>query len=206
MNQRGLSLVEVLIALAIFAAVSALGVGALTLAANGTAQLEEANQRIAAVERFRGLIRSDLYQVIDRPVRERDAAEPRPPFMGGRVLSDLLPSDDGQALIVLVRSGWTNPEAIAPRSELQAVTWLVRDGALVRRHRPFLDAAAQTPYRDDVILEDLTDLDVQFLSRGRWRDETGRPNTDDGAVAMRLRFAHPYYGAMEHVFLLGEAP
>ncbi|MEE4208522.1 MAG: prepilin-type N-terminal cleavage/methylation domain-containing protein, partial [Parvularcula sp.] len=59
-QQRGLTLVEVLVALAIFAAVSAIGVAAIGLAANGGAQLGEASERIGEVERLRILMRSDL--------------------------------------------------------------------------------------------------------------------------------------------------
>lgn len=205
MNQRGLSLVEVLIALSIFAAVSAIGVGAFTLAANGAAQLERANDRIASMERFRGLLRADLYQLTDRRVFEPRADAARPAFMGGRVLSDFLSDDDETALMTLVRGGWSNPGAEAPRSELQAVTWLLRDGALIRRQRPFLDAVAETPERDDVILEGLGEVDIAFLSRGRWRDEAGRPGTEVEPVALRLRFNHSVYGEMEHIFLIGGA-
>ncbi|MEM9838281.1 MAG: type II secretion system minor pseudopilin GspJ [Pseudomonadota bacterium] len=203
MNQRGLSLVEVLIALSIFAAVSAIGVGAFTLAANGTAQLERANAEIASMERFRGLLRTDLYQLVDRRVYERTADEPRPAFMGGRVLNDFLENREEGALLTLVRAGWSNPGAVEPRSELQAVTWLLRDETLIRRQRPFLDAVAETPERDDVILEGVEEVEIDFLARGRWRDEAGRPGTDGEAVAVRLRFIHSAYGEMEHIFLIG---
>lgn len=203
MKQRGVTLVEVLIALAIFAAVSAIGVSALSLASRGAAQLQDATDRMADMERFRGLLRADLYQLVDRPVYEATADRPRPAFIGGRVLRGFLEDGDETALLALVRAGWTNPGSEEPRSELQAITWLAKDGALIRRQRPFLDAVAETPYRDDIVLDGLQDIDITFLERGRWRDETGRPGEDASAVTLQLSFIHPVYGEMEHRFLIG---
>ncbi|MEM1410478.1 MAG: type II secretion system minor pseudopilin GspJ [Pseudomonadota bacterium] len=203
MNQRGLTLIEVLIALGVFAAVSALGVAALSLTVSGSDQLQEVDERIGDLERFRGLLRSDLRHLVDRPVLEPDTEQPRPAFVGGRVLSDFLPSREGTALLALVRSGWANPGAEEPRSELQAITWLIKEGALIRRQRPFLDAVADTPTAEDILLSELRDIDIAFLDGGRWRDEAGRGGTDSDAAAMRITFEHPVYGPMEHVFLVG---
>lgn len=207
MNQRGLTLVEVLIALAVFSAISAIGVGAMSLAARGSEQLDAAAARIGEIERFRGLLRADLHQLVPRPVLEPDTDRPRPPLMGGRALADVLDTDEEVPLLAVVRGGWANPGAREPRAELQAVTWLAAEGRLIRRQRPYLDAVADTPYRDDIILEGLEEITVEFLERSRWRDETGRPDGDDEgtAVALRLGFIHPVYGPMEHVFLIGGA-
>ncbi|NRA30102.1 MAG: type II secretion system minor pseudopilin GspJ [Parvularculaceae bacterium] len=203
MKQRGVTLVEVLIALGIFAAVSAIGVSALSMASRGSEQLRDATERMADMERFRGLMRADLYQLVDRPVYEATADRPRPSFMGGRVLRGFLESREETALLALVRAGWANPGSEESRSELQAVTWLAKDGTLIRRQRPFLDAVAETPYRDDIVLEGLEKVEISFLSRGRWRDETGRPGDDASAVTLMISFVHPIYGEMEHRFLIG---
>lgn len=207
MNQRGLTLVEVLVALAIFSAVSAIGVAAMGLAARGSEQLDRAMERVSAVDRMRGLLRADLYQLVDRSVYEADTDRRRPAFIGGDALDEVIGDRDGEPLLGLVRGGWPNPGAEEPRPGLQAVTYLVRDGQLVRRTRPYLDAVIDTPVRDDVLLSGLKDVEIAFFEDGRWFPETGRAFADDDEdgvpVALRLRFNHPDYGPMEHLFLIG---
>ena len=202
MNQRGMSLVEVLVALAVFSAVSAVGVAAMSLAANGSRQLDEADRRISDMDRFRGILRADLYQRVTREVIEPDTDRPRPAFIGGDALNDIMSPQDGDPLLALVRSGWANPGAEEPRAELQAVTYYARNGAIVRRTRPFLDADNQTPFRDEELLTDLTDIEIAFRSAGRWSEEMGRSGEVEAPVALRISFEHAVYGPMEHLFYL----
>jgi general secretion pathway protein J len=201
MNQRGLTLVEVLVALGIFSAVSAIGLAGLNLAARGSEQLTEVEARIGELERLRGVLRQDLSFLVNRPVMEADMNRPRPPLIGGRALEDISPREE-EPLLALVRGGWTNPDARQPRAELQAVTYLLEEGRLVRRTRPFLDAVADTPYAEDVLLEGAEELEIAFRSRGRWSDETGRTEQEDPPSALRLRFVHPVFGEIENVFLI----
>lgn len=204
MNQRGLTLVEVLVALGIFAAINAVAVGALTLAANGSRQLQEADRRISDLERFRGLMRTDLYQLVEREVLEPGAVRPRPPLVGGEALDEIIGDDGFEPLLALVRSGWSNPGALEPRAELQAVTYLARGDELVRRTRPFLDAAEETPVLDDVLLKGVSNVRISFRVRGEWEEETGRSESRlDQPLAVRMTFEHPDYGPMEHVFVIG---
>lgn len=206
MSQRGFSLIEVLVALGIFAAVSAVGVGALNIAANGSRQLQQANERIAEMDRFRGLLRGDLYQLSQRSVYEAEATRPRPPFIGGDALNPFVDDRDFEPLFALVREGWANPGAEEPRAELQAVLYLEKDGAIIRRTRPFLDAVRDTPFRDDVLMEGVSDVEVSFRLAGDWRDRSP-PLGAEGDVltpdALQFVFTHPIYGEMRHVVLIG---
>jgi type II secretion system protein J len=195
-----MTLVEILVALGIFAAVSAIAVGALGLAANGTAQLDEAASRIGRVETFRIVMRDDLNHLVARQAREPNIVGSRPAFVGGDAAAALMDRDDETTLLMLTRSGWTNAGSREPRAEVQAVSYLLKDDQLVRRTRPFIDAALDTPFRDQVLLEDLRNLDIAFLTARDWREET-----EPGArpVALRISFEHPDYGLMEHIFLTG---
>lgn len=206
MSQRGLTLVEVLIALGIFALVSGIGVVALGLAVSGVDQLDRAMERVGTIDRMRGLMRADLYQLTERGVFERDTNRRRPPVVGGEALDEILDDRDGEPLLSLVRGGWPNPGAEEPRAEMQAVTYLVRDEQLIRRTRPFLDAVLDTPFRDEILLAGVTNVKIEFLEDGRWERETGRNLPDDqltDAVALKLSFEHVDYGPMEHLFLIG---
>lgn len=203
MNQRGLTLVEVMVALGIFATVSVISVSAFSLAARGAEQLEEATRRTGDLERLRGLLRQDLYQAAPRAVFEPEAQAPRPPFMGGRAVNELLQRGEGEALLALVRTGWANPGAREPRPELQAVTYLIRDQQLIRRTRPFLDAVIETPFRDDVLLTDIAEAEIEFLVDLEWRDSFGLETGEVFPAAIKLSLEHPDYGPLEQVFLVG---
>ncbi|MEO1657661.1 MAG: type II secretion system minor pseudopilin GspJ [Pseudomonadota bacterium] len=202
MNQRGLTLIELLIALTIFAFVSAAALAALNLGVSGSTQLQDATDRISELERMRTIVRNDLAMAVDVPVYESEATLRRPSFVAGEIVDDVMPEpDDGEWLFALVRGGWTNIDAMQPRAEIQPVGYLAIDDALVRRTRPFLDATRETPHRDQVLLDDLQDLEVQFYQGGDW-DEDIEPETLPTAI--RLSFVHPAYGQMHHDFLMWE--
>ncbi|NNU17107.1 type II secretion system minor pseudopilin GspJ [Parvularcula sp. ZS-1/3] len=204
MNERGVTLIEVLIALGIFAAVNVIAVTAFSIAANGSRQLEEVSDRIAAMERFRGVLRADLHQLVERPVWEAETTRPRPSLMGGPVLEEVIGDDGFEPLLALVRSGWANPGAAEPRAEVQAVTYIWANGQIIRRTRPFLDADIRTPFQDDVLVDGARDVEIAFRIGGRWEEDAGRSaNPGDRPLAVRLTFTHDVYGEMEHVFLLG---
>ena len=206
MSQRGVTLVEVLVASAIFSAVSAIGVFAFGIAISMTERLELANARIGSIEQMRTIIRTDLYQLVPRGVYEPGTNRRRPSFLGGEALDEALDDRDGEPLLSLVRGGWPNPGAEEPRPEIQAVTYLVREDTLIRRTRPFLDAVTDTPYRDEVVLSGLSDVEIEFLEPDGWARETGRllqPDEMTEAIVVKLSFQHIAYGSMEHLFLVG---
>ena len=180
----------------------------LGLALSGRDQLEAATDEARALERARALLRADLAQIVPRPARGPDG-EPSPALAGGDGLPDTRPGQAGTApgetvLLALTRGGWDDPGNLRPRPELQRVTYLTRGGVLVRRTRPYLDAALQTPSQDQVLLADLTDLSVAFHDGREWRD--GHAGGEDGTdlpLAVRIAFDHPALGPTRHDFLAG---
>ena len=202
MNQRGLTLVELLIAMTIFSFVSVAALAALDLGVSGSAQLQDATARISQLERMRSIVRSDLAMATDVSVYEAEATRRRPSFVAGEIIDDVMPEpDDGEWLLALVRGGWTNIDAEQPRSTFQPVGYLMIDGALVRRTRPFLDATNETPHRDQVLIDGLEDLEVQFYQGGDWEDDI---EPDSYPTSVRFSFVHPAYGQMQHDFLMRE--
>ena len=203
-RQRGLTLVELLVALGIFALVSAASAGVLALAVGGQEQLEASTDELSRLERTRSLLRSDLFQTVNRPVRDEEGGAV-PAFAGGDALPDEIGGpDDERTLLVLTRSGWTNPDGAYPRAELQRVEYLVREGTLLRRTRPYLDAAAGTPAAEEALLSGLTDVELGFWDGTRWA-----PGYASGqgpfAPAVRLAFTHPSLGSMRFDMLVGGA-
>ena len=204
-GQRGLTLVELLVALGIFSLVSAASLSVLSLALSGQDQLRTSTEEVRRLERMRTLLRGDLMQLADRPVRNAEG-QSEPKLIGGAALSDRRPgareAADETVLIRLTRGGWTNPGALRPRAELQRVTYLLKDGALVRRVRPFLDASPGTPAQDQVLLDGLTAATVAFHDGQAWQD--GFASEEGGApLAVRVEIDAPALGLVQHDFLAG---
>ena len=127
-RRAGFTLVEVLVALAIFAMIASAGVGLLSFAIDNRLAVRDASERTAAFQRTRALMRADLGQAAPRRVRGADGA-PRAAFELG-----------GEALFAVTRRGWINPGE-APRASMQRVDYRLIDGRLERRVRERLDGA-----------------------------------------------------------------
>ncbi|WP_031549648.1 type II secretion system minor pseudopilin GspJ [Parvularcula oceani] len=197
--QRGLTLVELLVALGIFALVSAASIAVFSLAIGSRAQLEEATDETMRLERARALIRSDLAQLVPRPVQE--SGEARASFVGGTAI--LEGADDETVLMALTRSGWSNPGAARPRAELQRVEYVLREGSLIRRSRPFLDAVEATPRTEQVLLAGVEAADMRFFDGDSWRPGFSAPSGQPGPRAVRLEMIHPRFGPLRQDFLAG---
>ena len=198
-------MVELLVALAIFALVSTASVGVLSLAMAGRDQLAAATSEARTLERARSLMRADLSQVVPRAVRDADGSA-GPALAGGEGLRDARPGQgagEETVLLVLTRSGWDDPGNLHPRPELQRVAYLVRGGALVRRTRPYLDAGPATPHQDQVLLGDLTDVSVAFHDGKAWLPGFAGGEGEDLPLAVRFAFDHPSLGPSRHDFLAG---
>lgn len=163
MRRSGMTLVEVLIAMLIFALIAAAAALSLRLAADARDQLSVADKRIAEIEIARALIREDLAQVVARRTRDEFGDAFGAAFLGG-VETRSRPPVAGEALLAaFVRGGWTNPDYEAPRSSLQFVEYIARGGALIRRTRPFLDDARGQPRVERVLIADARDISIMFL-------------------------------------------
>lgn len=119
----GFTLVEMLVALVIFALLAGAGVGLLRGSVGTQEAVAGKLADLAASERLRVLLASDLAQALDRPSRDAGGGM-RPAFVG-----------DEQGLR-LVRGGWTDANGHAA---LQAVAWRVVAASLTRQGSPAVD-------------------------------------------------------------------
>lgn len=191
----GFTLVEMLVAVLVFALLSAAGVVVLAQAADHQAAVGERLARLGEFQRARALLQADLAQVALRRVRHpggdaaRDAFVGRAAHAGGRTRGPLL---------AFVRRGWTNPDGL-PRASLQYVEYRLVDGRLERSSRPMLDGVASDP--PQLVLAGVSSARVAYRDRGHWND--GWPG---GASAMpealRLDLELEDIGHVTQLFLL----
>lgn len=117
MNRNGFTLVEMLVALGIFAILAAAGVGVLRSSVDVQGSVETRLNAMSGIARLNALLSNDLGQAVDRP--SRGPGGERPAFVG---------RENGMEF---VSAGRANLDG-ASRSELQRVEWRSANGALQR--------------------------------------------------------------------------
>lgn len=189
-RREGFTLVEVLVALAIFAMIASAGVGLLSFAIDNRLAVREASERTAAFQRARALMRADLGQAAARRVRGADGA-PRAAFELG-----------GESLFAVTRRGWINP-GDAQRASMQRVDYRLIEGRLERRVRERLDGAR--PAEPQVLLENVQSAQVTAILDGDpiadWRPVQNRPLPD----AVRIDLTLKGYGPISQLFMVAGA-
>ena len=169
-SQKGLTLPEVLIALLVFSMIASASVYALRLGVESRDQLDAADRALKNLQIARILIKEDLAQIVQRPVRDEFGSAGLSVFTGGQAVFAGRVEDDETVLFSFVRNGWINPGSLSPRSALQHVEYVFRDGAVVRRSRAYLDEASNGDETERLVFEGLADARAEFLN-GELRGE-----------------------------------
>ena len=150
---RSFTLIEVLIALAITAFVSAIAYASLSAVIAGVESTRQVAQRTYEINRALMIISRDLRQFSPRPIRD-EFGEQEPAMMGGMA---------ARFLLSFTRSGWHNPLG-QQRSTLQRVNYLLEDEALWRESYAVLDRAGDTSPSRVKLLEGVEYMDLGFLA------------------------------------------
>jgi general secretion pathway protein J len=168
-KDSGFTLIELMVALFIFAMLAAAGVSLLSFGVRAQAAATQRLEDIADLRRFSTLLASDLAQALPRIARGPDG-QPVRAFTGNDGRSDPL-------LMGYVRSGWTNPDG-APRAGIQRVDVTFVDGRLTRTAYPMVDGSVAPA---GVVLADRVE---QLTMRYRDRKGEWRPRWDNALLDM----------------------
>ena len=160
---HGFTLVEILIAMAIFALLSVMAVSAIgNLLHNREAQTQKMQQlkewQLAHVR-----LSNDLSQAINRPIRNEQ----------GRLFAAF----DGKAapanpqnktaviLFEFTRAGVINPNNVSARSQLQRLRYVLENGQLIRESMPVLDPLTNTVFDRQIILKNLSARSIDYVDQ-----------------------------------------
>lgn len=162
---RGFTLLELLVALAVFAILATAAYGGLRSVLFTRAAVEAQSQRLAAVQLAFHRLGQDLEQVTRRGIRD-EYGEPQAALLGGTLAGEPL---------LLTRAGWANPLG-QPRASLQRVAYQLRDGQLWRLYWPVLDRGGLVEPREMRVLDQVREFRIRFLDQNEsWRNDWPPP-------------------------------
>lgn len=178
--EQGFTLVEVVVALFIFAMLAAAGVALLSFAVRAQAASSVALERVADDRRATALLIGDLGQAIPRVTRDADG-EGRPAFQ----------AEQGDLVISYVRGG-ARPQYIQ----------ILRDGDRIVRA-----ASARTDGGESgtqlVLAEGLERIEVRFRAADEWVDRWTPSRTDELPRAIELITTKRGQAPLSRKFLVG---
>jgi general secretion pathway protein J len=190
-RSTGFTLLELLVAMMVFAVLATLAYQGISGALRAQAGVTEAQARWTALQRAQALFARDITQLVARPVR--DARGDRQPALVAR---------SGQ--LSLVRGGMPNPLDF-PRSDLVRVNYRLVDGLWQRAASPVLDAAPGDAPEFATVLTGVSHAELLWLDdEGRWRADWPPPGEPPERLprALRLRWELAGWGTLERHWVL----
>lgn len=155
--QRGFTLIEILVAMAIFTLIGLASTGLLTTVIDSNTLSQERFEKLQLLQRAVVTIERDIQQAVSRSVRV-DGEKREIVMAGGEVEGS---DDDG---IGFVRGGWHNPQLMLPRSTLQYVAYRLRDNQLERLYSNYVDNVIGYEPKVRVLLDEIESFKVEFLA------------------------------------------
>ena len=174
---QGFTLLELLVAVAVFAVIAALASSGFSSVLNSATRSEEQMDRLAELQKAMIIIARDVQHALDRPIRD-EFGSPSPPFIGSQQTE----------LLEFSRTGRRNPTNIA-RSHIQRVGYRLDDETLYRQSWPVLDRAQDSEPLEGKLIEGITEIEIRYLDESRqWQNQWPplTPSSSSGTPAAAL--------------------
>lgn len=171
---RGFTLLELIVALAVFAVMSVAAYSGLRNVLFTQAALQVQQQRLADLQLAVYRLEQDISQAVARSIRD-EYGDPQPAMRGGDLIDNAL---------VLTRSGWDNPLQ-QTRAHLQRVAYRLQGGRLLRQHWEVLDRATQRPALELLLLDRVQQFEVRFMNQRQDWQPTWPPHDPTAPSAQR---------------------
>lgn len=187
-DERGFTLVEMLVALSIFAVIAAMGVGLLRSSVDTQDAVQARLQGMSGINRARAAMANDLAQAVQRPTRGQ-AGEPVPAFVG---------SPTGFAF---VHAGAGSPDG-SPRPNVERVGYALTGGEWRRATQRMLDGTALSD--GDRLIGDVTAAAVRYRDgQGNWSESWSSDPGDRLPRAVEVRLTRTGRAPLTMLFLTG---
>lgn len=155
-GEKGFTLLELLVAISIFAIISAMTFQGLHSMIDNREIMDNESNRLASLQRAMVMMSRDFEQIVDRTVRDEFLV----------VQPALSAKADSKTIVEFSRGGFRNPAGLA-RSTILRVSYRLADRILVRETWPVLDRAVAVEPVSSNILTGVDDIKLRFLDVNR---------------------------------------
>ncbi|MBN8445966.1 MAG: type II secretion system minor pseudopilin GspJ [Gammaproteobacteria bacterium] len=202
MTSRGFTLIEMLLAVIIFAFVGVASVAMLDTVAKSDEASRQSIDRMEKLQRALMLFERDIWQITPRQVRINGEAPGKVTLAGA---ANFIESDDDG--ISFSHAGWTNPGMVLPRSEVQLVGYRLRENKFERVFYLYPDAVTGTEPTVQTLLEDVDELKFRYMAEASEEQQAELQWLEswDNAKwprAVKVTLTSPELGSIERIFML----
>ncbi len=176
-RHNGFTLLELIIAIAIFAVVGMLAMSGYNELLMQRERAAESMARVRSVQRAMTRLAQDFAQLEPRPVRDATATTVNPA---------LYPNAAGAYVIELTRAGWSNPAGVS-RATLQRVGYRLLDGKLYRDYWTVLDRTLSSAPVEVALVDKVTAFNLRYMDRNRQWQTAWPSDSVGGTGLMRAR-------------------
>ncbi len=197
-RQLGFTLLELLVAVGVFAILGVLAYGGLNAVLATQAHSKQEADRLKALQLCMRHFQRDIEQFVSRPVRDK-FGDKRPALIIGE-----------KPLMELTHAGWRNPAGLV-RSQLQRVSYNLDDeGTLMRMTWPLLDGTDIEELLQTPLLNEVEEVVIRALDEdGEWQKEwpplnesqTDQSNTPS-PVALEITLTANPWGELRRLIAL----
>jgi general secretion pathway protein J len=192
----GFTLLELLVAMAVFAVIGAMALGGLNavVGQGEIARLQMA--RLAALQRAMRVIVADVAGIQPRFVRDE---------LGTPGELPLVTDGRGEFILRLTRGGWSNPSRAPFRGTLQRLQYRLEEDVLIREYWPVLDRVLGEKPRSERLLEGVENIEFAYLDQGsewvpQWPPPArATPGNGERPRAIRVILKLEDFGTLERV-------
>jgi general secretion pathway protein J len=196
---RGFTLLELLVAIAVFAIMAVMAYGGLSNVIANSDQSKVALNRLQQVQLAMLALSRDFSQISKRNIRDEY----------GNSTNYLMVGGDIDLVVEFTRNGRRNPAELL-RSHLQRVAYKLEDDRLIRMHWNHLDRSQGAEPVESELLNDVNAFDIRFLdSNGEWHSEWPplSPSSQSGEpawlVALELNLELADWGELRRIYATG---
>lgn len=194
--RNGFTLIEVLVALAVFGVLSLLAYMSLGQTLSNADMLSERMDRLQSIQRTISYLSSELLQTVPRSVRVE---------LGNAPIPALQSSFASEFALQLTHGGWPNSAGV-PRSTMQRTAYRIEEDELIRYHWTVLDRTVNNTPLTTVMLADIESLTFRFLTpTGDWVEQwpplvaQGAPSLSSLPRAVAIVLALPDEGEISRI-------
>ncbi len=198
-KSKGYTLIEVLIALSVFAILATITSTAMYNTFTTRSHINEQANQLNQLQLSLTLLERDAKQMVDRPVRGENMI--------------LVPAFIGQKdYVEFTRDGLVNPQSLEKRSTLKRVAYICKNDLLIRRTWPQLDTPDRETYQESILLEGLTQCYFSYITRSKqvltsWQANALQQNQklEPLPIALKVNLRFQSLGELKRNFIIPEA-